>query len=67
MISFSSQIDLRITKFFMETAEEDQKFDRKRAGISVNDLATHIIGFANADGGLIVVGQTNDKVFQGII
>jgi ATP-dependent DNA helicase RecG len=62
----TSQYDTRITEEFLKTAEEDQRFDRKRVKISIQDLATHIVGFANADGGVIVVGQTNDKQFQGV-
>lgn len=61
-----SHFDSRLTEEFLLVAEEEQRFDRKRALISVNDLATHIIGFANADGGVLVIGQTNDKHFQGI-
>ncbi|MFN8108774.1 MAG: ATP-binding protein [Thermoleophilia bacterium] len=35
---------------------EDQWFDRKSARISAADLANHLIGLANAEGGVIVVG-----------
>lgn len=65
-MSLLSQFDLRITEEFLKTAEEDQRFDRKRANISVHDLATHIVGFANADGGVLVIGLTNNKEFYGI-
>jgi ATP-dependent DNA helicase RecG len=61
-----SQFDPRLSMEFLENADEDQRFDRKRVNISLNDLATHIVGFANADGGVLVIGQTNDKKFQGI-
>ncbi|WP_410513528.1 ATP-binding protein [Paenibacillus sp. BR2-3] len=65
-MSILSQYDPRITEEFLQTAEEDQRFDRKRANIAFNDLATHIVGFANADGGVLVIGQTNSKELQGI-
>lgn len=65
-MAIKSLYDMRITEEFLKLAEEDQRFDRKRANISVQDLATHIVGFANADGGVIVVGLTNDKLFQGV-
>jgi ATP-dependent DNA helicase RecG len=35
---------------------EDQWFDRKSARIAKQALANHLVGFANADGGTIVVG-----------
>lgn len=35
---------------------EDQWFDRKSSRTSAQDLANSMIGFANADGGIIVVG-----------
>lgn len=44
---------------------EDQWFDRKSARIAGRDLAKSMIGFANADGGLIVVGL-HDGMVEGI-
>src|SRR5215218_5241963 len=41
---------------------EDQWFDRKSARIKPRALADAVIGFANADGGLIVVGLSNGRV-----
>jgi ATP-dependent DNA helicase RecG len=41
---------------------EDQWFDRKSGRITAHDLANSMIGFANADGGLIVLGLSNGKV-----
>jgi ATP-dependent DNA helicase RecG len=41
---------------------EDQWLERKSARISPRDLANALIGFANADGGLVVVGLHNGKV-----
>ncbi|HEX5526635.1 MAG TPA: ATP-binding protein [Solirubrobacterales bacterium] len=41
---------------------EDQWFERKSARISPRDLADTLIGFANADGGLVVVGLHDGRV-----
>lgn len=44
---------------------EDQWFDRKSNRISAQDLGNALIGFANADGGTIVIGLWNGVV-EGI-
>src|SRR5687767_12766222 len=41
---------------------EDQWFDRKSARISPRQLADAEIGFANAEGGVIVVGLAGGRV-----
>jgi ATP-dependent DNA helicase RecG len=41
---------------------EDQWFDRKSSRIGAQDLANVLIGMANADGGVIVIGLHNRKV-----
>ena len=41
--------------------EEGQTFDRKSINIAATDLASTICAFANADGGDIAVGITNQK------
>lgn len=41
---------------------EDQWFDRKSSRTSARDLADAIIGFANAEGGLVVLGLWNGRV-----
>jgi ATP-dependent DNA helicase RecG len=46
--------------------KEGQFFDRKSARIEPRDLANHIIAFANADGGFIVVGIENDHKITGL-
>jgi ATP-dependent DNA helicase RecG len=43
-------------------AEEDQWFDRKSARIKPRTLADALIAFANADGGVIVVGLSDGRV-----
>ncbi len=45
---------------------EGQTFDRKSARISPQALAATIVSFANADGGIIVVGVEDDGTVSGI-
>jgi ATP-dependent DNA helicase RecG len=44
---------------------EDQWFERKSGRIKPSDLAKVLVGFANADGGLVVIGLHNGLV-EGI-
>lgn len=44
---------------------EDQWFERKSARVSARDLADDAIGFANAEGGIIVIGLSEGTV-EGI-
>lgn len=44
---------------------EDQWLERKSARITARDLANTLIGFANADGGLVIVGLHDGRV-EGI-
>ena len=44
---------------------EDQWFDRKSARIAPRDLADALVGFANAEGGTVIVGLRNNLV-EGI-
>ncbi len=46
--------------------KEGQFFDRKSARIEPRDLANHIVAFANADGGFIVVGIEDDHKITGL-
>jgi ATP-dependent DNA helicase RecG len=41
---------------------EDQWFERKSARIAARDLADALIGFANADGGIVVIGLHDGKI-----
>ncbi|MGH9087214.1 MAG: ATP-binding protein [Acidimicrobiales bacterium] len=41
---------------------EDQWFDRKSSRIKAQELANAMVGFANADGGMIVVGLWDGRV-----
>jgi ATP-dependent DNA helicase RecG len=41
---------------------EDQWFDRKSVRVTAKDLADDLVGFGNAEGGIVVVGLWNDRV-----
>ena len=45
--------------------DEDQWFERKSSRVAPRDLANALIGFANADGGIVVVGLSDGEV-EGI-
>ncbi len=45
---------------------EDHWFDRKSIRISPEALANVLIGFANADGGTLVIGVENDGTITGV-
>lgn len=49
----------------LKTIPENQYFDRKSSRIQCSKLAESIIGFANADGGLIVIGIKDNEI-EGI-
>ena len=55
-----SQYQPILTLDYMKTEPENKIFDRKSARIKPSDLAETISGFANADGGTVVIG-INDK------
>ena len=44
---------------------ENQYFDRKSAKKDVKELANHIAGFANASGGTLVIGISDDGKIEG--
>ena len=46
----------------LASISEDQWFDRKSARIKPQDLADVLVGFANADGGTVVIGLWNGQV-----
>jgi ATP-dependent DNA helicase RecG len=47
---------------FLGKLPEDQWFERKSARIAARDLADWLIGFGNADGGVVVVGLRSGRV-----
>lgn len=60
-----SKINSKLTLDYLKNAPEDLYFDRKRAKISIQDLANEIASFANANGGVVAVGITDDGIIEG--
>lgn len=60
-----SKINSLITYEYLANEPENLYFDRKRAKVSLQDLANEIESFANANGGVIAVGVTEDGKFEG--
>jgi ATP-dependent DNA helicase RecG len=60
-----SKINSRINLDYLKNEKENLYFDRKRAKISLQDLANEIASFANSNGGIIVVGITDDGKIEG--
>lgn len=54
-----------LTEEYICFAKENQKFDRKSAKKDVKEIANHIAGFANADGGTLVIGITDNGKLEG--
>ena len=46
--------------------KEDQTYDRKSARKNPKGLSNHIVAFANADGGTLVIGIEDDFTVTGI-
>ena len=60
-----SKFNLSLTMDYLCNSPENLYLDRKRAKISLQDLANEIASFANANGGLLIVGITDDGVVEG--
>lgn len=60
-----SKMNSIITEDYLKTAKENLYFERKRAKVSLQDLANEIASFANANGGVIAVGITDDGKIEG--
>lgn len=60
-----SKINSRINLDYLTKEKENLYFDRKRAKISLQDLANEIASFANSNGGLIAVGITDKGEIEG--
>ena len=66
-MAIGSRINKTFTLEYMTTVPENKYFDRKSAAIKPSDLAKHISGFANADGGVIAIGiEDKSKEITGI-
>ncbi len=60
-----SRINSNITADYLRSRPESLYFDRKSSRVSYQTLANEIASFANANGGLIVVGITDTGVIEG--
>ena len=49
-----------------KTSTEGQFFDRKSGRLAPKDLASHISAFANASGGIIILGIEDDGRITGV-
>lgn len=61
-----SKINPSLTLKYLSQTPENLYLDRKRAKISLQDLANEIASFANANGGVIAVGITDDGLIEGV-
>ena len=48
------------------TRKEDQTFDCKSIQIGPKALAIPIVAFANADGGVIAIGVSDERDIEGV-
>ncbi len=61
-----SAINGQLIEQYMCFEKENQKFDRKSAKKDIKEIANHIAGFANADGGTLVnclIRNVKDEVY----
>lgn len=56
---------INLTEEYMRFSKESQRFDRKSAKIEAKDIANHIAGFANSDGGVLVIGISDNGELEG--
>lgn len=50
---------------YFQASKENQFFDRKSARIKPDDIVRHLVAFANASGGTLVIGIENDGRITG--
>jgi len=60
-----SKINSSLTIDYLTKTPENLYLDRKRGKISIQDLANEVASFANANGGIIAVGITDDGIIEG--
>lgn len=60
-----SKINSILTLEYMCKEKENQFFDRKSAKKTVKEMANHISGFANASGGALVIGISDNGIIEG--
>lgn len=64
-----SEINTIITPEYLKTQKENQYFERKGIGeknIKPVKISNELIGMLNADGGILVLGMTDDGNFQNL-
>lgn len=62
---YKSKIDSSLTIDYLTKTPENLYLERKRSKVSLQDLANEVASFANANGGTIVVGITDDGLIEG--
>ena len=55
-----------ITLDYLKNSIEDQYLDRKSGRIKPSEIARHLVAFANANGGVLVIGIEDDGKVSGI-
>lgn len=60
-----SKYNSMVTLKYLKTNSESLYFERKRAKVSMQDLANEVASFANANGGVIAVGVTDNGEIEG--
>lgn len=60
-----SKLNPIITLKYISNAKENQYFDRKSARKEIKEITKHIIAFANASGGFIVIGIEDKGTITG--
>lgn len=60
-----SKINSSLTIDYLTKTPENLYLDRKRGKIAIQDLANEVASFANANGGIIAVGITDDGIIEG--
>ena len=60
-----SKINTILTFDYLTKSKENLYFERKRANIANVNLANEIAGMANANGGVVAVGITDDGIIEG--
>ena len=59
-----SLINKDLNEEYLRYAKENQKYDRKSAKKDIKEIANHIAGFANADGGILALGIKDDGTLE---